>query len=78
MTTAVMIFEDFVLFNVATVVNAVMGILLHPTRRVGFQSYNMTRVNICQLTGSHQCFHHGNSFKLGQVKTFSSSMECLH
>ena len=78
MTTAVMIFEDFVLFNIATIVNAVSGILLRLMRRMEFHSYNMTNVSICQLIGSHQCVHHGNSFKLGPVNTFSSSMECQH
>ena len=78
MTTAATISEVFVLFNVATTVNAVMVILLLLMRRMEFHSYNMTKVSICRLTGSHQSFHLGSNFKSGQVKTFSSSMECLH
>ena len=78
MTIAGMTYEDFVLFNIVMTVNAVMDILLHLMRRVGFQSYNTTRASICQLIGSHQFFHHGNNFKLGQVRTVSSSMYYLH
>ena len=78
MTTAGMIYEDFVLFNVVMTVNAVIDILLHLMRRVGFQSYNMIRASICQLIGSHLFFNHGNNFKLEQVRIFSSSMDYLH
>ena len=78
MTTVEMTYEDSVLFNIAEIVNAGMAIHLHQMRRVGFQSYDMIRASICQLIGSHQFFHHGNSFKLGQVNTFSSSTDYLH
>ena len=63
MTTAVTIFEDVVLFNVATVVNAVMAILLLLMRRMEFHSYNMTKVSICRLIGFHQFSHLGSNFK---------------
>ena len=78
MMTVEMIYEDSVLFNIAKIVNAGMAIHLHQMRRVGFQSYNMIRASICQLTGSHQFFNHGNNFKLEQVRIFSSSTDYLH